>query len=327
MILGLFIGFVCILIDIFSVYLLLHTGRATNFILFHLLSSLILSVCLSILLRKRVKSLKENLLTFTAISLLIPVGGAVLTTTAFYFLYRTKKTEEKLTSKALDVEEVLNEFVVVKPRKFGEGALRIIAQFEGKEKLLLFLKDLLNPFSVEAAKKFLKERNDEVRLGAFSILVKLEKEINNRISRLKEMYEAEEDKVKRAKIAKEIASYYWELLYFNLVDPELEDFIVKEALKYAEESLEVLKDSNTAFIAGRIFLKQKKIEKARKSLLFAYKTGNRIEKNRVIPYLAEAEYYMGNLKNVRKLFGELPYSIYPNVQFAKVFWSGSEKRP
>ncbi len=327
MILGLFIGFVCILIDIFSVYLLLHTERATNFTLFHLLSSLILSACLSFLLRNRVKSLKENLLTFTAISLLIPVGGAVLITTAFYFLYRTKKTEEKLSSKALDVEEVLNEFVVVKPRKFGEGALRIIAQFEGKEKLLLFLKDLLNPFSVEAAKKFLKERNDEVRLGAFSILVKLEKEINNRISRLKEMYEAEEDKVKRAKIAKEIASYYWELLYFNLVDPELEDFIVKEALKYAEESLDVLKDSDTAFIAGRIFLKQKKIEKARNFLLFAYKTGNRIEKNRVIPYLAEAEYYMGNLKNVRRLFGELPYSIYPNVQFAKVFWSGSEERP
>ena len=75
-----------------------------------------------------------------------------------------------------------------------------------------------------------------------------------------------------------------------------------------------------------MFLKQEKLEQARKFLLFTYKNGDRLEKNRVIPYLAEVEYYLGNIRNVRALFKELPYSIYPNVEFSKIFWSGSEIR-
>jgi len=324
LIFGLTVGVISILIDAFSVYLLLYTKYIGAFLTVHLFSSLLVSLLLSFSLREKIKDLKRALITFLTVSSLIPVGGAVLLVVAFYFLYSARETQVQLPSKTLDIENVLNEFVVVKPRKFGEGALRIMTQFKGKQEVLLFLKDLLNPFSVKSAKKFLKEKNDEIRLGAFSILVKLEKEINNRISTLKEMYEREQDTFKRAKLAKEIASYYWELLYFNLVDKELESFIIEEALKYAEESLEVLKDSDTAFITGRMFLKKREIEKARKFLLFAYRNGNRIEKNRVIPYLAEAEYYTGNITGVRRLFGELPYSVYPNVQFAKVFWSGSE---
>ena len=322
---GLFVGIICTLVDLLSVYLLLYLKSTYLFAFIHLFSALCLSLLFALLLKKKLEGLKKMFFTSLTISLLVPVGGAALLTVAFYFLNNLKEKSGELPSKTLDLEDVLNEFVVVKPRKFGEGALRIMAQFGGKEKILLFLKDLLNPLSVETAKKFLKEKNDEIRLGAFSVLVKLEKEINDRISRLKEMYDLEKDTEKRAKIAKEIASYYWELLYFNLVDRELESFIVEEALKYAEEALEVLKDSDTAFVAGRMFLKQKKFEKAKKFLLFAYKNGNKIERNRVIPYLAEVEYYTGNIKNVRKLFKELPYSIYPNVQFAKVFWSGSGK--
>ncbi len=325
LLLGLLVGIICALFDFLSVYSLLHLKFTYLFAFIHLISALFISLFYTVFLKERLKDLRKPFFTFFTISLLIPVGGAALLMLAFYFLYNLKEAGGELPSKTLDLEDVLNEFVVVKPRKFGEGALRIMSQLGGKEKVLLFLKDLLNPLSVETAKKFLKEKNDEIRLGAFSVLVKLEKEINDRISRLKEMYEMEKDAEKRAKIAKEIASYYWELLYFNLVDRELESFLVEEALKYAEESLEVLKDSDTAFVAGRMFLKQRKFEKAKKFLLFAYKNGNRIERNRVIPYLAEVEFYTGNTENVRKLFKELPYSIYPNVQFAKVFWSGSGK--
>ena len=136
------------------------------------------------------------------------------------------------------------------------------------------------------------------------------------------MFDAEKDSYKRALIAREIASYYWELLYFRLVDKELEEFVVKEALRYIEEAIKELEDSYTTFIAGRMFLQKKDFERARKFLLFAYKTGDKVDKIRVIPYLAEVEYHLGNLNRVKELFQELPYSIHPNVQFTKIFWSG-----
>lgn len=313
---------ISLILELFATYLFFFKDSIAISFLIHTLSCTTISLTLGAYIQRKLGKFLQGFVLSSITSLLIPVAGTVFLLMGFLFFLKEARGKIHLPARTIDTDEILYEFTRIKPRKLGEGALKFFTNFRKKEELLLFLKDILIPFSVEAARNFLKERNDEVRLGAFSILVKLEKEINNRISTLKEIFDSEKDPYKRALLSREIASYYWELLYFNLVDRELEEFVINEALRYVEEAIKELKDSYTAFIAGRMFLKQKDFERARKFLLSAYETGDKLDRIRVIPYLAEVEYHFGNFKRVKELFEELPYSIHPNVQFAKIFWSG-----
>ncbi len=310
-----------VIAELFALYILLTQRNSFLFLIIHFTGSLITSAILSAAIRGKVENSKKSSAVILLLLLCLPIGGLFLSI-GTYFLLNAKNAVSDLRFKTIDIENVLNEFIQTKSRKFGEGALKLAPFFKQKEKTLLFLRELLSPFSIKVARNFLKDRNDEVRLGAFSILIRLEKRINNRISELKESYKQEETRAKRALIARELAYYYWELLYFNLPDKELEKFIVEETLKYASEAFKVLRDTRSAFIMGRVFLRQKKFEEAWKFLSIVYREGNRLERNRAIPYLAEAAFYQGNYQKVKDLFGELPYSIRPEVHFEKVFWSG-----
>jgi tetratricopeptide (TPR) repeat protein len=178
------------------------------------------------------------------------------------------------------------------------------------------------PVSIEIAKRALGNPKDEVRLTAFSIISHLEKEINDRISFLKSRLKEGLAEKELLEVYKKLALLYWELLYFGLVDKELENFVVEETLFYVKKVLELNGDPDVYLVAGRIFLRKGDYEKAFEYLSKALECNDVVTKIRVIPYLAEIEFYRGNYENVKKLWEGIPLSLHPNVYFMKLLWEG-----
>ncbi|MEO2083482.1 MAG: hypothetical protein ABGX12_05625 [Desulfurobacteriaceae bacterium] len=227
----------------------------------------------------------------------------------------------------IQVEEITMDKIKVKPRKFGESILSFMKKESHhiSEETILMLKEIKNPISIEIAKQALRNSKDEVRLTAFSIISKLEKEINNKISFLKNQLKEKHTKKELLEIYKNLIFSYWELLYFGLVDKELENFVVKEALSYAEEALELGEDAEIYLVAGRIFLRKGDYEKAYEYLSRIFDRGDLVTKRRAVPYLAEVEFYRGNYRKVKRLWKEIPFSLHPNVYFMKLLWEGRLK--
>ena len=145
---------ISLILEIIAVYLFFFKKHTTAFFPIHILSSLIISSTLGTYVGKKIDKFLQGFFLSTFISLFIPVTGTVLLLTGLLLL---KEPQEKiyLPAKTIDTEEILYESVKVKPRRLAEGALRFLASFRKKEEALLFLKDILSPFSIEVARNFL----------------------------------------------------------------------------------------------------------------------------------------------------------------------------
>jgi tetratricopeptide (TPR) repeat protein len=161
---------------------------------------------------------------------------------------------------------------------------------------------------------------DEIRLMAFSMISKMEKQLNDKIYelnlRLKDNDLSEE---KKAKIYFELAQTYWDFVFFHIVDKEFENFAIEKALYYAEEGLKLKKDFIPYFLLGRVYLRLKDYKKAKEYLELAFNFKEFGYK--VIPYLAECYFYERNFKKVKELFSQLDLSLDVKVSFLKHFWS------
>jgi hypothetical protein len=257
---------------------------------------------------------------------LLPIVSYFLFTFLFIIVLRLQKGELKISCNQIPIEEITLEEIKATPRRFGESALRFFLDnpLALREDSLFLLKDIDNPIALEVAKRALSHPVDEVRLTAFSIIYRLEKKINERIDELKKQFYSTKPLEKKSLLAKEIAQAYWELLYFNLVDEELRPFLIREAIYWAEEALKGSFNPEVMLLVGKIFLKFDSVDKAYPFLLKAYNFGDSVIRNQVIPYLAEAEFYRGNLKRVKEVFKELPFSLYPDITFMKYFWIGEK---
>ena len=294
------------------------------FIGVHFVLSLVTSLIIFLLLPKRYSRRLVNFLGIFLSIFLLPVIGYLLYIPLFLIVLRFQREEEPLGLEKIPVEELTLEKVRVAPRRYGESVVRFLSQKPEalKEDALVLLEELGTPSAIEIAKKALLNGADEVRLAAFSIVSRLEGRLNERIARLKERFSVASSEVEKGKLAKEIAQSYWELLYYNLVDDELKKFVIEEALRWAQESVKRIKDPETFFLVGRLFLKYGKKEEAYPFLRKAYISGDPVTRKRAIPYLAEAEFEKGNVERVKELFSELPLSLHPDVVFMKNFWQG-----
>ncbi|GEM_PF-515147 len=297
------------------------------FLIFHFTASLLFSTFIYPFISSTYRNSKGTFLAIFLSVFLFPVIGYIVYLILYIFVLKKQKTEESLPISRIQVEEITMDKVKVKPRKFGESILNFLKQEIHRidEKTILLLKEIKSPISIEIAKKALGNPKDEVRLTAFSIISKLEKEINDRISFLKNQLKKKHTKKELLEIYKNLTLSYWELLYFGLVDKELENFVVKEALSYAEKTLELGEDAEIHLVAGRIFLRKGNYEKAYKYLSRIFDRGDLVTKWRAVPYLAEVEFYRGNYRKVKRLWKEIPISLHPNVYFMKLLWEGRLK--
>jgi polysaccharide biosynthesis protein PelE len=195
-------------------------------------------------------------------------------------------------------------------RRYGpgslEGILRHSADPETRLKVVLACRSLPERAAVHLLRLALRDPVDDVRLLAYAVLERKERDIQSQIQEL--LASAGSGKVgdtqQRARSLPpasqaRLAELYWELIYEGLVEGELLAFSLEQVLFHSNE-VRRSKNGNPrmALLAGRSLLLLNRPEEARAMLEESIRRGLPIEV--VGPYLAEADYLERRPLEVRR---------------------------
>jgi len=267
--------------------------------------STIIAIFATYVLKKRYKdNFWKIFLFFLLFNLAIPIVGVILTLWIVYYL-RIVTYEKRLENvHHIDMSEFSSDFIKVK-RIFGEGSMKELLtnnelDTSMKMKALVSLSDNIQKRDIHLIKGALSSRDDEIRLYSFAIIDNLERNINNRIHQTMQMYRSSTNEKEEAKLAKELALLYWEVVYFELADEELKLFIAREVDRYASKALTFYtEDNDLYFILGRCCLLTKEYVRAKKYLEVIV-----THDKRAVPYLAELYFIEKSYDKVAKLLAD-----------------------
>jgi tetratricopeptide (TPR) repeat protein len=221
-----------------------------------------------------------------------------------YYLLKVKYKKLLKNTKTLNMQELDHAFPRVK-RIFGEGSMMELMSNENaprqkRMKALSIMAEDMNQKNIALIKHSLADKDDEIRLFSFSLLDKLEQNINTKIHLASVKFENEADEEKRVNAAKELAYLYWDMIYFDLSDDILKEFLIKESLKYANIAFKYnMRDTAINILLGKIYLVKNEYEQAETQFVMAIESG--VQKEYIIPYLAELYFERGNYRSIRAM--------------------------
>jgi tetratricopeptide (TPR) repeat protein len=166
-------------------------------------------------------------------------------------------------------------------------------------------------------KHSLSDRDDELRLYSFSLISSMEHGLNNKIHEASLRYKNAEDEKDRADAAKELALLYWEMVYFDLSDEVLKNYLMNEALKYAKIAIAArTHDNSINVLLGKIYLAKEEFDNATTEFVIAIESG--VDFEYIIPYLAELYFQRGNYTSIRSMLSlveslKMSVTMYPVV--------------
>jgi hypothetical protein len=161
--------------------------------------------------------------------------------------------------------------------------------------------------SGELLRELLADPSDDLRLLAYGMLDRREKEVSRRLAaerRLLQMAESVDDRDAARAICGRIAHLYWELVYQGLAFGDTARFALEQTLLFAERSLDDSpRDGATWLMIGRVRMLRGELRAAEGALneALAYQVPRRT----MIPYLAELRYAQRRYADVRGLMFEL----------------------
>jgi len=300
------------------------------FYIFHSLASFILSLILYPLIPQKFK-IRNNKIFFIFFATLIQIATLLLGYIFFIFivlwlLRHQEKPEEEFLDK-FSYSEIF-EFPSVK-RQFGESAVREVltgkAQKSIKLKLISFLSEFKAKETIHIIKTLLSEKDDEIRLMSFGIINKIETKIIREIKEKLDMLETKLDNLEKAYLYKDLAKLYWELVYLEIADKEIEKFLLEKVKYYIEESKKFgLEDAEILFLEGRVLLEIfKENNSLEKTYLeqalnkFSEAIKYKYPKEKVYPYIAEIYFYKKEYKKLKEILQEIKdiakydFKLYP----------------
>jgi len=166
------------------------------------------------------------------------------------------------------------------------------------------------------------DSDDEIRLVAFNIFDKREKNISAAISRMLQELKATQDEEEKGVICGRLAFSYWEFIYNELVRDELKEFCLDQALKYARKN-EELKGPNhpVAMLMGRALLLRGDVEGAERAFEKALALGAAPGKG--VPFQAELLYRKRDFAALKRLLAGYPTLRHkPGIGAVVSFWGG-----
>lgn len=167
------------------------------------------------------------------------------------------------------------------------------------------------------------DSDDEIRLVAFNIFDKREKNISAAISHmLRELKDTGDDREKGV-ICGRLAFSYWEFIYNELVRDELREFCLDQALHYARMN-EELKGPNhsIALLTGRVLLLRGDTDGAAQAFEKALALGAAPGKG--VPFQAELLYLKRDFAALKRLLSSHPPLRHkPGIGAVVSFWGGA----
>ncbi len=166
---------------------------------------------------------------------------------------------------------------------------------------------------------------DELRLLAFYVISKQEKLFIVEINKSLQLLQQAETEQEKSKIASWLAFQYWELVYRNLVETSLVDFVLQKSYHYAKQALNYfVEDHDLLFLLGRISCKQKKYDEALQFFTDAITNG--AGRTRILPYLAEVYFYQRNFSAIKTLFASNRIGVSMQIRADIMsFWGQSDE--
>ncbi len=170
-------------------------------------------------------------------------------------------------------------------------------------------------------RELLADPLEDVRLIAYGTLDQAENEIMQRIVQTSKKLETTGKENERHALNRLLAELYFELTYQNLVQGAVYKYTVEQADRYAQASLET--DSNDAALwvtRGRLALAAGKPDEAQTFLSRALELG--FPRERLVPWLAEADFLHGDYDAIRALLASLGNAAYsPVLSPVLRYWS------
>lgn len=190
-------------------------------------------------------------------------------------------------------------------RRYGPGSLEGILRHspdpESRLRVVLACRSLPERSAINLLRLALRDPIDDVRLLAYAVLERKERDIQTQIQELLGTAGGEGQQRPRLPPTTHgrLAELYWELVYGGLVEGELLAFSLDQVLWHSSE---VRRNKNgsprMALLAGRALLMLGRPEEARAMLEESVRRGLPIEV--VGPYLAEADYLERRPLEVRR---------------------------
>jgi Flp pilus assembly protein TadD len=149
-------------------------------------------------------------------------------------------------------------------------------------------------------RELLGDSEDDLRLLAYGLLDSREKRLNADIHEARQRYAASRDAEQRSRIAHQLAALYWELIYQGLVQGDLLDYAVGQALRYSETALQTRGNDPALHLQhGRLLQQTGRLDEADAAYRRARELG--LPASRVVPYLAELAFARRDFAQVRAL--------------------------
>ncbi len=191
--------------------------------------------------------------------------------------------------------------------KFAAGGLGDILRHSGDMAKRVLAVTAASRMSEREAIPFLKlamsDPADEVRLLAFSVKDKIETGINEKIKQNLSELPTVDDR-SRPTVHRALAFLYWELVYLNIAEGDLRNFMLSEADEHAAACLASSSEASLHTLRGRIALERRDAAAAGTHFRAALEAGADIES--VATYLAEAAFIEQDFSAVRAHLDRLP---------------------
>ncbi len=278
-----------------------------------------------LLLPRRYKSpLPWSPLFIFSLAFFVPVLGAVgVVASLFPALYLPRRhREQSWESMGLPELPFLPQ-VRGKELMFNDGGLRdVLRHAPDTEKRLTALfatRRMPAREAIPILKLALRDRADDVRLLAYSMLDKLESEINHRIEASLRQLDAAEGEHRMA-LHGALARWYWELAYLGLAQGSVLDHVLEQARLHAEQTLGSAEDPYMHVLAGRIAMEQARLSMAEVHFDDAEAAG--VGAQALAPFRAEVAFLEGRYQDVPKQLARLSVDVLHRPPFAALaeFW-------
>lgn len=295
----------------------------------HLIACLLMNpIIFPLIFKKYRRHAKKVTFVLISICFLTFFLGYVVLLLLFIYLLASREKEESIKIESFSVDDILIGSVFLKQRVVGEAPLYLLRKpDELKEKdvdlLSAIILDVKNPRLLDNAMSILSSQHDELRLSLFSMLTSLEKSIQERISFLIDKLKEDLPDEDKANILFRLAQNYYELVYYKLVDRELEKPTLQKAEDYLSQAINIKQNAEFLLLMSKIQLAKRAFMPAAGFLSMAVKLNN-LHPVRYAPYIAEIYFNNGQyarvVETLTKYAKDLTYSMNLYLVYICEFW-------
>lgn len=308
-----------------ALYGSLHDPNWLSVVGLHFSASAILSLVAWALLPKKYKlpwqSSGAMIFVFVAF---IPIVGSVGTFLAILpGLYKPKAEEQSFSKQTTIPELPLKPVEIDVGLSFADGGLyHVLRQSKDVNKRLkavLASQRIDERRSIPILQLALKDPVDDVRLLAYSVLDRKENAINLSIEQANRSLDAASG-VQRAALHKHLASLYWELVYLDLAQGDVQEHALNSARNHIEQAIEIAADAGSYFLLGRIELKSGAIDDAELAFAIAGRFG--MDKTTLASYRAEIAFIRKQYETMIAALKDIPSADLQRKPFSDVarYW-------